>query len=106
MSKLGFALVGCGMIARKHDHALHHYLEEAELGAFVDRDVSCARALGEQSGAPALDTRPGVLRRRADKRPIDDEIFEKYGKNPSSHAFNHGLERTPSRVSGSALPPR
>ena len=43
MSKLRFALIGCGSIARKHAHALHHYLEEAEIGAFVDLDI-CPRA--------------------------------------------------------------
>ena len=43
MSKLRFALVGCGSIARKHAHALHHYLEEAEIGAFVDLDIARAR---------------------------------------------------------------
>jgi hypothetical protein len=26
----------------------------------------------------------------ADKLPIDDEVFEKYGNNPSGVAFNHG----------------
>ena len=46
MSKLRFALIGCGNIARKHAHVLHDYLDEAEIGAFVDPDV---------------DTRAGVL---------------------------------------------
>ena len=45
MSKLRFALVGCGSIARKHAHALHHYLEDAEIGAFVDLDLGRARAV-------------------------------------------------------------
>ena len=26
----------------------------------------------------------------ADKRPIDDEVFQQYGKNPSAPAYNHG----------------
>ena len=36
-------MIGCGNIARKHAHALHHYLDEAEIGAFVDLDLSRAR---------------------------------------------------------------
>jgi UDP-N-acetyl-2-amino-2-deoxyglucuronate dehydrogenase len=54
MSKVRFALVGCGSIARKHANAIHHYLEEGEIGAFVDRDVSRARAFSEAYGAPAF----------------------------------------------------
>ena len=39
MSKVRFALVGCASIARKHARALHQYLEQAEIGAFVDLDL-------------------------------------------------------------------
>ena len=49
MSKLRFALVGCGNIARKHAHVLHHYLPEAAIGAFVDLNVSRARELSENA---------------------------------------------------------
>lgn len=54
MSKVRFALVGCGAIARKHAYALHHNLEEAEIGAFVDRDLARAQQFGEQYVAPAF----------------------------------------------------
>ncbi len=54
MSKVRFALVGCGSIARKHAHALHHYLEQAEIGAFVDLDLARAQQLSKQYGAPAF----------------------------------------------------
>src|SRR5262245_28805560 len=54
MSKVRFALVGCGNIARKHAHALHQYIDEAEIGAFVDRDLNRARDLGAKYGAPAF----------------------------------------------------
>ena len=54
MSKLGFALVGCGNIARKHAHALHNYLEEAEIGAFVDLDLARAQEFSAKYGAPAF----------------------------------------------------
>ena len=51
MSKLRFALVGCGNIARKHAHALHDYLEDAEIGAFVDLDIARARRSSRTSTA-------------------------------------------------------
>ena len=54
MSRLRFALIGCGNIARKHAHALQHHVEEAEIGAFVDRDLSRAREFSEKYGAPAF----------------------------------------------------
>lgn len=54
MSKLQFALVGCGNIARKHAHALHTHLNEAEIAAFVDVDLTRARAFSEKYGAPAF----------------------------------------------------
>ncbi len=48
MSKVRFALVGCGAIAKKHAHALHHYVDGAEIGAFVDRDLARAQQLGAE----------------------------------------------------------
>lgn len=54
MEKVRFALVGCGNIARKHAHVLHEYLDEAEIGAFVDRDISRAMELSSKYGAPAF----------------------------------------------------
>jgi predicted dehydrogenase len=54
MSKLRFALVGCGSIARKHAHALHHHVENAEIGAFVDLNLDRARAMSGTYGAPAF----------------------------------------------------
>ena len=54
MSKVRFALVGCGSIAKKHAHALHHYIDEAEIGAFVDRDLGRAQQFGAKYGAPAF----------------------------------------------------
>ncbi|MGB7220850.1 MAG: Gfo/Idh/MocA family oxidoreductase [Vicinamibacterales bacterium] len=54
MSKLSFALIGCGSIARKHAQALHEYLDDAEIGAFVDRDLSRAQEFSKKYGAPAF----------------------------------------------------
>jgi UDP-N-acetyl-2-amino-2-deoxyglucuronate dehydrogenase len=62
MSKLGFALVGCGSIARKHAHALHEYLDEAELRAFVDRDLARAREFSAKYGAPAFSSVQDMMR--------------------------------------------
>jgi predicted dehydrogenase len=54
MSKLRFALIGCGNIAKKHAHVLHGGLEDAAIGAFVDLNVSRAREFGAKYGAPAF----------------------------------------------------
>ena len=54
MSKLGFALIGCGSIARKHAHVLKEYLEDGQIAAFVDLDISRARQFSEKYGAPAF----------------------------------------------------
>jgi len=67
MRNLGFALVGCGTIARKHAHALHHYLEGAEIGAFVDLDIARARELSDKYGAPAFSSVPEMMRAVGDR---------------------------------------
>ena len=54
MKKLGFALVGCGNIAKKHAHALSHYLKDAEAAAFVDLNLARASELSAKYGAPAF----------------------------------------------------
>ena len=61
MGKLGFALVGCGAIARKHATALHNYLDEAEIGAFVDPDINRAREFSAKYGAPAFSSIPEMM---------------------------------------------
>jgi predicted dehydrogenase len=62
MSNVRFALVGCGSIARKHAQALHHHLEEAEIAAFVDLDLSRARQFSEKYGAPAFSSIREMMR--------------------------------------------
>lgn len=54
MDKLRFALIGCGNIAKKHAHALSNYLDNAEVGAFVDVDLSRAQEFSAKYGAPAF----------------------------------------------------
>jgi predicted dehydrogenase len=67
MSKLAFALVGCGSIARKHAHALTHYLEEAEIGAFVDLNPDRAREFSQKYGAPAFGSVAEMMRAVGDR---------------------------------------
>jgi UDP-N-acetyl-2-amino-2-deoxyglucuronate dehydrogenase len=67
MGTLGFALVGCGNIARKHAHALHHYLDEATIGAFVDRDLSRAQEFSRKYGAPAFCSTEEMMRAVGDR---------------------------------------
>jgi UDP-N-acetyl-2-amino-2-deoxyglucuronate dehydrogenase len=67
MSKVRFALVGCGNIAKKHAHVLHNTLDEAEIGAFVDTDVSKAQELSSKFGPPAFDSVRGMMREVGDR---------------------------------------
>jgi UDP-N-acetyl-2-amino-2-deoxyglucuronate dehydrogenase len=67
MSKLRFALVGCGNIARKHAHVLHEYLQEAEIGAFVDLDLARAQAFSQKYGAPAFASPCEMMRSLGDQ---------------------------------------
>jgi UDP-N-acetyl-2-amino-2-deoxyglucuronate dehydrogenase len=62
MSRLRFALVGCGNIARKHAHAVHHHVDNGELGAFVDRDLKRAQDLSAKYGAPAFASVEDMMR--------------------------------------------
>jgi predicted dehydrogenase len=66
MSSLRFALIGCGSIARKHAHAVHQYLEDASLGAFVDSDLKRAREFSTKYGAPAFGSIDEMMREVGD----------------------------------------
>ena len=67
MSKLRFALVGCGSIARKHAHVLHNYLDEAEIGAFVDLHEARACEFSRKYGAPGFTSVDEMMRRVGDQ---------------------------------------
>jgi predicted dehydrogenase len=67
MSKLRFALIGCGNIARKHAHVLSQYLDDAEIGAFVDLDPARAQALSAKYGAPAFGSVEEMMRSLGDR---------------------------------------
>ena len=64
--KLRFALVGCGSIAKKHAHVLREYLEDAEIGAFVDLDLSRSQAFSAKYGAPAFASVGDMMREIGD----------------------------------------
>src|SRR5688500_19606826 len=66
MSKLRFALIGCGSIARKHAHVLHNYLDEAEIAAFVDLDPVRAKEFSEKFGAPGFTSAADMMRQVGD----------------------------------------
>jgi UDP-N-acetyl-2-amino-2-deoxyglucuronate dehydrogenase len=67
MSKLRFALVGCGSIAKKHAHALTNYLDDAEIGAFVDLNRARAEEFSAKYGAPAFASVPEMMRALGDR---------------------------------------
>lgn len=67
MSKLGFALVGCGSIARKHAHVVNDYLDEAEIGAFVDLDMKRASEFSQKYGAPAFSSVAEMMKAKGDR---------------------------------------
>ena len=67
MSKINFALVGCGQIAKKHAHAVHNYLEKAKLAAFVDTEKDRAEKFGEQYAAPAFESVHDMMDALGDK---------------------------------------
>jgi predicted dehydrogenase len=62
-----FALVGCGNIARKHAHVLKEYLEDAEIGAFVDLDPVRAQKFSKEYGAPAFTSVAEMMREMKDQ---------------------------------------
>ena len=66
MSKLRFALIGCGSIARKHAHVLHNYLDEAEIAAFVDLNEARGQEFSQKFGAPAFTSTADMMRQVGD----------------------------------------
>jgi UDP-N-acetyl-2-amino-2-deoxyglucuronate dehydrogenase len=67
MSKLRFALIGCGAIARKHAHALHHYVPEAAISAFVDLNLARAEDFAAKYGARAFASAADLMREMGDQ---------------------------------------
>jgi len=70
MSTLRFGLVGCGSIARKHAHVLHQYLDDAEIGGFVDVSPDRAQEFSKKYGAPAFATVDEMMRTLGDRIDI------------------------------------
>ena len=67
MSKVRFALIGCGTIARKHAHALQQYVDDAEIGAFVDLDAARAAQFSAKYGAPAYSSIGELMQKQGDR---------------------------------------
>jgi predicted dehydrogenase len=67
MSSLRFGLVGCGNIATKHAHVLTEYVEDAEIGGFVDIDGARAQQFGAKYGAPAFTSVAEMMRAIGDR---------------------------------------
>src|SRR5262245_5344038 len=67
MSTMKFGLVGCGNIARKHALVLKDYLDNAEIGAFVDLDASRAQKFSKEYGAPAFTSVAEMMRAMGDE---------------------------------------
>ena len=61
MSETRFALIGCGNIARKHAHVLHH-LDNAAIGAFVDVNDHTSAGVLRDYGAPAFPSVDEMMR--------------------------------------------
>lgn len=66
MSKLRFALIGCGNIARKHAHVVHNYLDEGEIGAFIDTNPARAAEFSAKYGAPGFSNASEMIRALGD----------------------------------------
>jgi UDP-N-acetyl-2-amino-2-deoxyglucuronate dehydrogenase len=54
MTRLTFALIGCGNIARKHAHVLCSHVPGASIGAFVDPVPSRAEKFSAEYGEPCF----------------------------------------------------
>jgi predicted dehydrogenase len=67
MDKLRFALIGCGSIARKHAHAVKEYLDDAEIGAFVDLNLARAQEFSAKYGAPAFESVAEMMKALGDQ---------------------------------------
>ena len=60
-SKIKFALVGCGTIAKKHVHVINNYLDDAEIVGFCDKAIDRAKSYGEKFGIPTFSSIEGMM---------------------------------------------
>lgn len=65
MSKVRFALMGCGRIAKKHAEILSSSIKGAELVAVCDSDFSRAKAFAEKYNLPAYPNVRALLEKEA-----------------------------------------
>lgn len=67
MKRLGFALVGCGRISKKHAEILSQQLPGAELVAVCDTKADRARACGEKYRVPFFTDMHEMMRAQGDR---------------------------------------
>ena len=65
--QIGFALVGCGKIARKHARVLCNQVNGAKIVGFLDKEINRAQEFASQYGAPAFSSIPEMMREIGDK---------------------------------------
>lgn len=70
MKKTGFALLGCGKIARKHVHVIQNYLDNAEIVGFCDVLMDRAKDFSERHSAPAFSCIKDLMDSVGDKTDI------------------------------------
>ncbi len=70
MSRINFALVGCGKIAKKHVHVIENYLEDAAIVGFCDLDIERAKEFAAKSGASAYGNIKEMMEDLGDKVDI------------------------------------
>jgi predicted dehydrogenase len=67
---VGFALVGCGSIAKKHVHVIQNLLEGARIVGLCDTVYERAKSLGDRMGVPAFASIRGMMESIGDKTDI------------------------------------
>lgn len=70
MKKWGFAIVGCGSIAKKHAHVIHNYIDNAEIAGFCDISLERAQEFGKQYAAPAFSSIEEMMTSRGNEIDI------------------------------------
>lgn len=89
MNKLGFALVGCGRIAKKHAEILAQQLPEAELVAVCDTKADRARTYGEKYKVPFFTDMHEMMRSQGGRISVINIL------TPSGDHAGHAIELAP-----------
>ncbi|UFS72433.1 Gfo/Idh/MocA family oxidoreductase [Geomonas sp. RF6] len=89
MTKLNFALLGCGRIARKHAEILSRELPGAQLAAVCDIKIDRAREYGERYGVPWFTDLHVMMQTMGDRLDVVNILTE------SGNHARHTLELAP-----------